>query len=201
MAVGHPSGGDLDESGRGQFAFLALDWLLGEDDVERWVGTVEVLTGRPSGARPLTELLDEVTAIAALSAKAEGSWSLLEGTSGRFPTLASVRTPLHRLDHLAQVDHVAVTLDYDQQGPDMLPTPGAVARLSAFEDALMAAAPAALLVAHETGGGSRTLHFYVPSAAQAIVLMEPELRAWPHGAVEVTSGPDPDWSSIRHLRP
>lgn len=34
---------------RVQVTFLTLDWLLGEDDVERWVGVIESLEAAPEG--------------------------------------------------------------------------------------------------------------------------------------------------------
>jgi len=47
VVVHHPEFVQMQESQRQQFVFLVLDWALGEDDVERWVGGVEAAVDAP----------------------------------------------------------------------------------------------------------------------------------------------------------
>ena len=44
--------------------FLALDGALGEDGVERWMGSVEAAADAPAGARPIAELRAATDALA-----------------------------------------------------------------------------------------------------------------------------------------
>ncbi len=52
VTVYHPVFPDLPDEVRGQIAFLSLDWLLGEEGVERWIGRVEFSSGDVGGAPP-----------------------------------------------------------------------------------------------------------------------------------------------------
>ena len=54
----HPRFAEVDEQTRMQAAFLYLDHLLGEDDVERWIGAIELLDAPADGRTP-TELKAE----------------------------------------------------------------------------------------------------------------------------------------------
>lgn len=49
VGVCHPSFGDLTPPARKPITYLVLDWLVGEDDVERGLGHIEPLN-RPSPA-------------------------------------------------------------------------------------------------------------------------------------------------------
>lgn len=60
----HPRFPEVDEQVRMQAAFLYLDHLLGEDDVEHWIGAIELLDER-SGGRTPAELKAEVARHAA----------------------------------------------------------------------------------------------------------------------------------------
>lgn len=65
VGVFHPLFGGLREKERLQFVFLLLDWLLGEDDVERWIGHIEAVQSEPDDGVPCATLIDVVDAMAA----------------------------------------------------------------------------------------------------------------------------------------
>ena len=48
----HPTFEHMREQVRGQIAFLFLDNLLGEDDVERWIGAIEIDETARTGETP-----------------------------------------------------------------------------------------------------------------------------------------------------
>jgi len=64
VSLWHPGFASLPPAVPKQVAFLFLDSLLGEDDVERWIGSIEVL-GADTGGRTPDELRDEVARRAA----------------------------------------------------------------------------------------------------------------------------------------
>jgi hypothetical protein len=89
----HPGFADVPEGMRAQICFLALDWLLGEDAVEIWVGPVEWSTTPVAGAQPPAAL---AAAVAELSAPTpEPTWAVAGGTdrSGA-PVVAMMQLPL-----------------------------------------------------------------------------------------------------------
>ena len=78
MTAYHPIFAELDDDTRMEATLLALDWLLGEDDVARWVGDIT-----PAAA---FEPIDAVPAVHLPARRrrpgrrfAEEQWALLEG--------------------------------------------------------------------------------------------------------------------------
>lgn len=62
----HPAFADAPVPARQQIAFLFLDSLLGEEDVERWIGSIDILEAETGGRTP-AELRDEVVRRAAVA--------------------------------------------------------------------------------------------------------------------------------------
>jgi hypothetical protein len=82
-----------------------------------------------------------------------------------------------------------------------LPTPGALDELRALEDHVTTRlGGSGRLVAHETGRGRRTLHYYVDSARPTAGVVEAAVGGWTQGRVEVVHTHDPGWQAVRHLR-
>ncbi|NKX53392.1 DUF695 domain-containing protein [Arthrobacter mobilis] len=82
-----------------------------------------------------------------------------------------------------------------------LPDAGALAALQAMEDRLCAQLLGeGRLVATETSGGRRLLHFYVDSTGPAAWELEATAVDWQPGQVGFGTELDPAWSSVRHLR-
>jgi hypothetical protein len=155
----HPGFAGVPEGMRAQVTFLALDWLLGEDAVEIWVGAVEWSITPVADAQPPAAL---AAAVAGLSAPAEeAQWTLARGQdrSGA-PVVAAMQRPL-RSARWPQFDtHVAVVLPYRTANEGGLPVDGSLTALRAFEDQISAQLDVhGQLVAHESHGGRRTLHY------------------------------------------
>jgi hypothetical protein len=60
VTLHHPAFARLDDDARDHAAFLVLDGALGEDAVERWIGSIESLPTAPQAAGPLSELVNLV---------------------------------------------------------------------------------------------------------------------------------------------
>lgn len=200
VAVHHPAFGDLKEESRERVAFLALDLVLGEDDVERWLGEVRAVAHAPIDPVPFAFLGSLVEQLA--DRWSGDRWAMLEGTAGRHRLLAAVRHPLHRVDHPLFDEHVAIRLPYSERTADALPGEHALEALRAFEDALDARlGRSAVLVAHETSAGNRVLHLYGDSTASVVPLVEAMLAGYPGGGASVRGDLDPSWRRVEHLRP
>src|SRR5436190_8342295 len=79
-----------------QAAYLFLDTLLGEEAVERWIGTIDIDVGVTGGMTP-EELGAEIRA---LTARATGdSWIVARRSSGSEEALVSVNMAVKPIDH------------------------------------------------------------------------------------------------------
>lgn len=193
VLVHHPDFPQLDDADRLRASFLLLDWALGEDDVERWLGEIRV-TG--------TEQPYEVTGVRAVVAELAGQygqddWTLLEGIDDRGRSLeARVRVPFPRMDHPLFDLHGAVRLGYEP-GEDGQPEEAENAALDAIAHGLLGRlGRSAVLGAVVTTAGTRSLHLYadhegvVPGQVEAWAAQQPR-------PVSVEWTPDPGWEILR----
>ncbi len=200
VSVFHPRFFEMTEHARAHLAFLVLDWALGEDDVERWLGAVEAVTVSPLDPIPVATLGAVVEQAA--ERWAGERWAVMEGWHGDHRLIASIRHPLHRVDHPLFDEHVAVRLTYSDPLPGGLPGERALDDLRAFEEALVGRlGRSALLVAQETSMGERVLHLYGDSTASVVPLIEAMLRGYTSGSASVSGDHDPSWRMLEHLRP
>lgn len=191
IGVHHPAFAALPEQVCGQVTFLVLDWLLGEDEVARWLGAVEPLPGAPRDAVR--------RAVADLAARRDpDEWVLAEWSDGELPGLASFRPWLHWLDDPLWDRYHALSVAYDAR-PDGLPPDGeTLDALGGVEAELeQVLGGRGVLVGHQTHRGTRTLHVYTDGEDQNA---EAALTAWAAGrGIGVESVADPGWSRTRHL--
>jgi hypothetical protein len=203
--VFHPSFATMGSEARNQVGFLALDWALGEDGVTalgedgvtRWIGGFETSRRRPPAGVPADGLIETVEALAGRAGQPR--WVLLQGERKGAIVLATLAVPAKWVDHPLMDLHMAVTLPFADQTPQGLPGPSSLDQLRALEDELMdLLEPRALLVAHETTRGARTLHLYADSDAPGLAeQVRDAIAGWP-GAT-VNSRLDAGWRAIRHL--
>lgn len=198
----HPVFADLvDEHARQQIVTRTLDWLLGEDDVARWIGRVEIASDRPLDGIPAGSLPAVVEQVAAMYQ--EPRWALLSGsTATGLPVVATVRFPLHQVDYPLADQHVAVVLPYRDRTEQRLPTETALDSLNEFEERMITVIePGAVLVGHESANGRRIMHVYQDAAAPVSDAVSELARSWRSGRASVAITNDPAWANIAHLRP
>lgn len=192
----HPSFAALPDGARTQVTYLTLDWLLGEEDVEIWLGAIDSATDRPDNLRSPTDLRNAVYALAD-----DDRWALMTGQDrdGR-PRISTVSMPLRSARWPRFDTHVGVVLPYRSFNDGQLPVEGSLQSLRDFEDRLTASlAGDGALVAHETGVGQRTLHFYVDSVSDARARLESAAPDWAEGKAAVAVTHDPRFDRVRHL--
>lgn len=177
IVVHHPLFPLLQQESRLRVAFLALEAALGEDDVERWIGTVEVAADAP---------LDAI-AMAAL------------------PTVIDQLRPAGQRggDRWICDTYVAVMLTYPK-GADGLPVDEKImAAIRELEAACMAAlggdGPHVALIGRELGAGRAIVHIYVDGLVVDPKLAKPVLSGWEHGMARLRTVPDPAWRAVGHL--
>ncbi|NKX49129.1 DUF695 domain-containing protein, partial [Arthrobacter deserti] len=209
VAVYHPRLKDLPAAERmGPVRFM-LDHAIGQRDVGAWIGVIEpVLHELPNGI-PLAMLRSVVAQLRAraFDARGEPTWQELNGVAADgLPILASVQVPLVPAFWPELDQHVVLSLPYElprQCPPELagLPGPQAQRMLADVQEQLAEdTAGEGRLVATETTGGRRTLHFYVDSTGSAAWRLEAAAAGWPYGQAGFGAELDPRWSSISHLR-
>lgn len=202
--VYHPRFHQLDERTRVTAAFLLLDAVLGEADVETWIGEIRTGTLVPVDPVPLTGLRSVVQSLRASTTDADGRavWALMEGQDGAGrPAVAAARAPL-RPELWPHLDtHVAVVVPYRDIAFQGLPSPvtaDALARLQAHVDEILGGSGQVL--AHETHGGRRVLHAYVDGLTPAADQVRAAVVGWDQGRVQVRAELDPAWRKVAHLK-
>lgn len=195
--VHHPLFVEMTEDGPLRVSFLLLDWILGEDGVERWVRAIEIADNgetAPATASDLTAAID------AMAAQAQADkWVLMEGmTHGGERVIVSARRPLRWIDYPLFDLHTEIRIPYDDKRDDGLPTVDSLDSLRGIEDDISAALGArGIMVAHETAAGARLLHYYSDSEDQ-------NGRDAIETAARVAGGatrhdPDPGWKHVRRF--
>jgi hypothetical protein len=199
LTVHHPGFSSMTEAARGRVADVLVGWALGEDDTDRWIGRVSTTLLSPLDAVPVSAL-PAVTEQLAIRWGGE-RWATFEGAFGTRRLIATVRHPLHRVDHPLFDEHIAVRLPYTGTLPDGLPTEPALSALKAFEEVLLERLRGdAILVAQQTASGERLLHFYANSASRRAYAIRGLIGRYAGPTGSVSAEYDPGWKRIDHLR-
>jgi hypothetical protein len=196
VEVYHPEFADMPPDARTTVAFLLLDWVVGEDDVERWIGLITAVVERPlhpGSAAGLTASVSELTA-----ENDPDHWVLARGKdeNGHW-LLATLRRGVRWIDYPIFDLHHLIRLGYDAND-EGLPGPEELDRLRHEEDRLQAAiGKSAILIGHISSQGRRTLHYYSDSEDQNVT--EAIQAAAAAVGASIDSRPDPAWSAVRQL--
>lgn len=166
----HPEFARTNEKLTRQVLFLTMDEALGEDDVERWVGSLEAARNEPPGATNVSGFVSAVDA-ARTAVKGE-QFSLAQGqTNDGRPVFLIVNLALKQIDHLDHVFHLAVVIPLREPDANGLTSKTEADGLNAAEDRLLAAlGDNAVQIGRVTWGGRRELHLFVrdPAAADSV---------------------------------
>jgi hypothetical protein len=197
----HPIFPDIDDDTRMEATLLALDWLLGEDEVARWVGEIVAAEFEPIDAIPAVHLPAVVADVA--EGFKEEQWALLEGQTAQGKRLTvAARYPLRPVDHPLYDQHIAISLPYTHADEEGLPTGSSLSSLRDFEERLgegLAKQGSAVLVAHLSADGGRVLHVYADPSSDAVPVIKELASAWGEGRARVDVADDPSWSGVAHF--
>jgi hypothetical protein len=188
-----------DERLRRQILFIALDNLLGEDGVERWIGSIHGSIEPVSPAVAYTEL---PARIEQLASRATGErWAILKGEREGKPIFVTTNLALKRIDHLLLDMHLVVDLPLLEPTEHGLTTNEEADALNALEDELVASlGEHAVLAGRETCAGHRAIHLRVMEGGPARGLVERWAARHPERAATVDAKMDPRWDALRAWR-
>jgi hypothetical protein len=201
----HPAFTQVAQAVRNQVAFLFLDNLLGEDDVERWVGQLDLLD-EPTGGRTPDELKAEIERRSA-EAAGDDHWVLSTRTrpDGMVEIIVA-DAALKRIDHPFADRHAVIRiLAADDR---WLPNAAEAAILDAEEDDLVRRLDGiAVFAGRTTSPGQRAMHFVAedtdrmrpPIDAWAAALPDPLIEGSPPRRIKADFGTDMDWSFQKAL--
>lgn len=196
VGVFHPDFASVPLQLAQQVTFLSLDWALGEDAVERWLGAIETLTAAPSEPETVAALQQAVAE--QVSERVVDTWIVAEWTTDDgYPGLASFRSDIRWIDHPTfDLYHRIVALYVGQENG--MPHPEGLEDLRVLEDALQTAIGArGVIVAHETADARRTFHVYTDGQDQNVTDALLAAAKRPHVSVQSTA--DPSWQSVREF--
>jgi hypothetical protein len=193
VRVWHPAMDGLPSEVKGQIAFLFLDNLVGEDDVERWTGAIDADPEAATGITP-DELRDEIRRRAASSTGEQ--WALIEARDGRDdPVLVRLHSSLKRIDHPYAGNHLAVVLErgFDAAGDS--------AEREAIDRAEAELTPAlegvAVEAAHITDRRRRITHYVCEDGERALAIAREWAARYPQWGTKATLEADPGWAFRR----
>lgn len=194
VACFNPTFVDMPDQARAQVTYLILDWLLGEDDVERWLGAIEPVTIPPSDGLPAQALPETVVALAARHV--EPRWALLSAMNADgFPVMVAARRPLRWIEFPLFDQHIELGVSFDSLD-NGLPTPESLLAIRDFEDGLSAhLGDCAVFTAHETSAGTRVLHYYADSEQPTASRVAGQWAEERGALLEIST--DPGWSAMR----
>jgi hypothetical protein len=190
VGLWHPAFDGLPSEVKAQISFLFLDNLVGEDDVERWVGAIEADPAAQAGRTP-DELRDEIRRRAE-SATGE-RWALIEGRDQRGdPLLVRLNSSLKRIDHPFAGDHLEVTIDrgLDQAG-DKTENEAITQAEAELGEALEGLATEA---AHVTDRRRRVTHYVTADGERAVAAARDWASRHREWGAKVSLEPDPTWA-------
>jgi hypothetical protein len=195
---------DVASAVRLQLAFVFLDKLLGEDDVERWIGQIDLAETPIDGLAP-GDLRAEVERRGHEPA-GDDTWIVIElPQADGSVAIASANAALKRIDHPFLDHHVTISVVL---GIDRMPNDAEAATLNGEEDDLLARlGEVALFAGHVTTHGQRTMHF----VAEVPDRMRPAIDGWaaalpdsiapglPTRRIKVNFSRDMMWSSLKAI--
>ncbi len=194
VVVFHPAFAAMPEDLRRQIAFIGLDTTLAEDDVERWIGAVDVTVDAPQDPVLLPALRDRVSSFAR-SCNGE-KWAVLKGEREGKRIVVTTNLAIKRVEHLLFDTHVALEIPLHAPTPDGLTTNEEADVLNALEDQLLGRLGGdAIYLGRETCDGARTLHLHVMESGPAAASIE-AFRASAGREVRVAVTPDPRWDVL-----
>jgi hypothetical protein len=192
FVVSHPAFADLDYEEARDATLEFFDSALGEDEVERWMGMLEIVPGVLHSVA-LDGLAAAVTgAVTAFSGKSwEDGSEYYEGD-----VVASINRSAKWIDNLHRPLYSEVTMASLASDDRGLPTPLEARRLDEISKQLLDRfGDDAVLLATATGDGERTLYFYLAPKESVDVALAEWKATNSNREISVEITPDEQWAN------
>lgn len=197
LVVHHPLFAQLDDDACYRPIFLALDGALGEDEVVRWIGAIDLCREPIENAADLGVLRERLDAVRG-EWKGDKTWLIKGETATGKPLRAVMNPSIKRLDHLFCDHHYSLCLDLVDVLDSGLPDSEEEQDLDEFADELMAElGHAAVWVGHETYEGKRLFHFHADASPALQQKIEDFVTLDGRWDAELSIEHDPSWEILR----
>lgn len=195
LRVWHPEHEGMLEFLQGETILVVLDGVLGEDEVERWIGSIELLDAQPEGELiPLLGLRARVDDLAERATNERFCLLDATGPDGR-PMAAAINMALKRIDHLDAEVHLEVSVELEAPTEVGLANREELDALNALEDELIEElGEDAAYLGKITFAGGCSFHFFVPDASSAPSRVEAWRARHPERQILITQEADPEWA-------
>jgi hypothetical protein len=199
VAVDHPAFAQLDEAERASAAVMLLDIVLGELDVERYVGSIEARTLRWR-SQPIATLTADVAELhrTRISERAEGivRWQFVRDIVDGEPKIRTIDRDVQHCEHPLLDARFYLAISLFEPSELGFTTDEEAEVMYQLEDEIKAELGTdAVLVARDTNGGFRTLHFYYDTQSTALATLKQRIVTLRSAGrtISLTGGPDPAW--------
>ncbi len=192
----HPAFAAMEERQRATATFLLVDGCLGEDGVERWLGSIETSVAPLEGGHPVGDLL---AAVDQLADQATGEqFVAMRGEINDAPVFIICNRALKRIDHLSCDMSVEITIRLRSTNDQGLPTNDESDDLNDMEDELLTTlGDAVAYFGRETQRGVRRLQLFASELGPEAAAIERWTAAHATYAIEVVWSHDPDWEHLQ----
>lgn len=191
----HPHWPGLDESTRMVSCFLCLDALLGEDDVETWIGGIDMSAEPLDDPSTIADLKHAVTVLSRDDSGEHGAILRAETEDGA-PVFAAINMAIKRVRHLLLDNHYEVVVQLKDPTDAGLTTAEEADDLNALQDDLLQAlGDDAVYIGRETYEGQRVIHLHASGIGPA----PDRIDAWSRRSnydIEVAAHADPEWEVL-----
>ncbi|RYE91648.1 MAG: DUF695 domain-containing protein, partial [Myxococcales bacterium] len=191
----HPAFASMEERQRATATFLLVDGCLGEDGVERWLGTIETSAAPLEDGHPIADLL---TAVDELAAAATGEqFEAMRGEVDDDPIFIISNRALKRVDHLACDMSVEITIRLRDPNDQGMPSSDEAESLDTMEDELLATlGDRVAYLGRETRRGVRRIQLFAPELGPEAAALEAWSQAHAAYSIEVAWSHDPTWEHL-----
>ena len=192
----HPANAEAESNEQSlRILMIALDLFLGEDNVERWIGSIDLAESSPAEAVEPSALRERVNHYAKQTRK--GPWVILRGEKEESAFVAIANLALKRIDHLLLDMHMTVTFVLKKPTENGLVTNHEADDLNLLEDSLCKAlANHALLLGRATHHGKRTIHFRITESGPASQIVDRWVQTRSDYETSVDTMMDPRWEQV-----
>lgn len=212
LRMWHPEHPEMLRELQGEVVLVVLDGIFGEDDVERWIGSIELVEELPVpgeleipvGPDGPLEGEEEVITLTELKARVKDlaeratreRFCLLDAPGeGGLPMTAGINMALKRIDHLHAELHLEVAVTLKDPTEVGLAGLEEVEALSELEEELRdELGPDVAYLGKVTYDGRCVHHFFVPESSSVPGRAEAWRARHPDREIEVTLSADPTWS-------
>jgi hypothetical protein len=192
--IWNPAFADLRDQERKRIAMLFVDCILGEDDVEKWVGGIHVESDEPHTS---VDAAGFRAAVEALEASATGEqWVLAEaGRKGR-PLVVCINTALKPIDHLDKQVRLDIWIEARNLQDRRMPSSEETAAWSDWEQLVETKLSDSIALGRVTGDGRRRITWHVVDGAAARSVVS-ELATQLNWKASISTQRDPGWRAFR----